>query len=141
MYLVDMEIKNWIKAARLDAHLTQEQLGEMLGLTKGNISSWEKGRHEPSFNQMKKICEITRYPLPIEEWMMRGSTSITWPFKVGYEQYAQIDQLIKEAMDKFLSIAAKEYPISNDDYTDLTESINDAIKFMRTSRSKKAANY
>lgn len=68
LYFIDMEIKNWIKEARLGAKLTQEQLGDMLGLTKGNISAWEKGRHEPSFNQMKKICELTKHPLPIEEY-------------------------------------------------------------------------
>ena len=34
-----------------------------MGLTKGNISGWEKGRHNPSFNQLLTIEELTNYPL------------------------------------------------------------------------------
>jgi len=60
-----MEINRWIKAARNHAGLTQTQLGDPLGVTKGNVSAWEIGRHEPSFDQLKKIAEITSYPEPL----------------------------------------------------------------------------
>lgn len=59
-----MELKEWIKAARLHKGFTQEQLGVELDLTKGNISGWENGRHEPSYHQLLKIQHITGYPLP-----------------------------------------------------------------------------
>lgn len=64
-----------------------------------------------------------------------------WPFDISHEQYDVLENRIKDSVNKFLSIATKEYPISNDDYTDLTESINEAIKLMRTNKVKKAANY
>lgn len=60
-----MKISNWVKSARDHAKLTQTQLGEPMGLTKGNVSAWEKGRHEPSFDQLKRIAEITSYPEPL----------------------------------------------------------------------------
>jgi len=60
-----MDIKSWIKAARQHAQLTQAQLGEPLGVGKGNVSAWEKGRHEPSFEQLVRISEITRYSEPL----------------------------------------------------------------------------
>jgi len=59
-----MDTKNWVRSARQLAGLTQEQLGNHLGMTKGNVSGWENGRHLPSFDQMLKISEITRQPLP-----------------------------------------------------------------------------
>ncbi len=65
LYHDKMEIKVWVKTARTSAELTQEQLGDMLGLTKGNVSGWENGRHEPSWSQMLRISDITNYPLPI----------------------------------------------------------------------------
>jgi phage repressor protein C with HTH and peptisase S24 domain len=59
-----MEINRWIRAARKKADLTQEQLGERLGVTKGNVSAWENGRHEPSYSQIHEISALTKYPMP-----------------------------------------------------------------------------
>jgi transcriptional regulator with XRE-family HTH domain len=59
-----MEIKNWIRSARKKADLTQEQLGERLGVTKGNVSAWENGRHEPSYAQIQEISAIAKIPMP-----------------------------------------------------------------------------
>ncbi|HDR9184578.1 TPA: helix-turn-helix domain-containing protein [Burkholderia vietnamiensis] len=59
-----MELKDWIRASRNGAKLTQEQLGERLGVTKGNVSAWENGRHEPSYAQLQQIAEITGATLP-----------------------------------------------------------------------------
>lgn len=56
-------MKEWVRAARQHAKLTQEQLGERLGLTKGNISGWENGRHAPSFDQVMKIEALTGFPI------------------------------------------------------------------------------
>jgi transcriptional regulator with XRE-family HTH domain len=58
-----VQLNEWIKAARKRAELTQEQLGERLDVTKGNVSAWENGRHQPSYSQLKRIEEITGYPL------------------------------------------------------------------------------
>jgi len=59
-----MELKDWIRAARASAALTQERLGDLLGVTKGNISAWENARHEPSFGQLQRIAHVTGYTLP-----------------------------------------------------------------------------
>jgi len=60
-----VQINEWVRAARTHAMLTQTQLGESLGLTKGNISAWEKGRHEPSYANLLKIAEVTRFATPL----------------------------------------------------------------------------
>lgn len=63
LYSAPMNLNEWVKAARQHAKLTQEQLGERLSLTKGNISGWENGRHQPSFDQVQRIAEITGYTM------------------------------------------------------------------------------
>ncbi|MBB5462909.1 XRE family transcriptional regulator [Paraburkholderia sp. Cpub6] len=64
LYPPRMEMRNWIRSARKKADLTQEQLGEKLGVTKGNVSAWENGRHEPSYAQIQEISVVTRCPMP-----------------------------------------------------------------------------
>jgi phage repressor protein C with HTH and peptisase S24 domain len=58
-----MDIARWVKEARRKGVLTQEQLGERLNVTKGNVSGWENGRHEPGYAQLVRISEVTGYPL------------------------------------------------------------------------------
>lgn len=59
-----MDIKTWIRTSRMKAKLTQEQLGERLGVTKGNVSGWENGRHEPSYSQLVSIAQLANAQLP-----------------------------------------------------------------------------
>lgn len=61
-----MKVNEWIKNARKAAGLTQEQFGDTLNRTKGNVSSWEKGAHEPSWSLMLKISDLSGEPLPID---------------------------------------------------------------------------
>ena len=84
-----MDIKSWIKAARQHAGFTQTQLGDPLGVGKGNVSAWEKGRHEPSFEQLVQISKITGYtePLPGLSGVAQSAQSAApasrprpWPF-------------------------------------------------------------
>jgi len=63
LYRYGMNIPEWIKKARAHAKLTQTELGERIGRTKGNVSAWEKGLHEPSYSQMLQIADLTGFPL------------------------------------------------------------------------------
>lgn len=76
-----MDIPSWIKEARLHAKLTQEQLGAPLGVGKGNVSAWEKGRHEPSYEQLVRISKITHYPEPLPG--MRAQFANVTPADLG----------------------------------------------------------
>ena len=42
-----MELKDRIAAVRKAAGLTQEQLGELLGVTRQAVSKWESGQTTP----------------------------------------------------------------------------------------------
>jgi len=61
-FLLGLELKDWIKAARRNAGWTQQCLAEELGRTKANISAWEAGRHRPSVDQLRMISEFTGFP-------------------------------------------------------------------------------
>ncbi|WP_392559760.1 helix-turn-helix domain-containing protein [Orbus mooreae] len=64
---MEINISQWVKAARLKAGLTQDQLSEKLSMTKGNLSAFENGRTVPSFAVMIKICQICDVQLPTQE--------------------------------------------------------------------------
>jgi transcriptional regulator with XRE-family HTH domain len=62
-----MDVGAWIKAARKHGGLTQDQVGERLGVSKSNVSAWENNRHEPSYRQMLAMARFTGYALPYDD--------------------------------------------------------------------------
>ena len=52
-----------IKKARESAGMTQEQLGELLGVTGVSVMRYEKGTRQPSINQRLLLAEIFRTPI------------------------------------------------------------------------------
>ena len=64
LYLAGMNVAEWVRAARSHAQMNQTQLGDAVGVGKQNVSAWENDRHEPSFTQMSRIAEVTKYPMP-----------------------------------------------------------------------------
>lgn len=47
--------------------MTQDQVAERLGITKGAVSQWESGKTEPRSDLLRKFAEITNKPL---DWLM-----------------------------------------------------------------------
>lgn len=81
-----MEMKQWIRQARLHAGMTQEKLADALGVTKGNVSAWENGRHEPSLDQIKRIRDETGYADPFQEAFAPPPPKLQWPFPALSEE-------------------------------------------------------
>lgn len=63
------DIESWVKAARAKTGMSQEALSVHLGVTKGNISAWENGRHKPKLEQVLVIAQLSGMEPPAE---MRG---------------------------------------------------------------------
>lgn len=59
-----MGIAGWLKEARQQAGLTQEQLAERIGRTKLSISRWERGERGIGAEDMLRISEVTGHPMP-----------------------------------------------------------------------------
>lgn len=116
LYTQAMEISAWIKTGRQAAEMTQTELGDALGVTKGNISAWENGRHEPSYSQMLKIAELTRSQLPL------APTPGDWPFpRVSKESFDRLTPGQKEAIEDWVIGQVKAFgaaPVVKSDGTE-----------------------
>ena len=51
-------MKMTLKAARVNAGLTQEEAAKSIGVTKNTIYRWEIGVSSPSFKRLHTICEV-----------------------------------------------------------------------------------
>ncbi|WP_288841651.1 helix-turn-helix domain-containing protein [uncultured Deefgea sp.] len=56
-----------LKEARTKKGLSQQKLGELLGLEAGNASArmnqYERGKHTPDFDTLKRIAEVLDVPV------------------------------------------------------------------------------
>lgn len=60
-----MSIGENIKKARIDAGLSQKQLGECLGITAQSVAQWETGRREPKYQSIVKIADALNVPVSL----------------------------------------------------------------------------
>lgn len=109
LYTPPMEMGEWVKRVREAAGLTQTQLGERLGVTKGNVSGWENGRHEPSYWQVLRMAELVNWKvappsLPPEAFPQAAGGELeasSWPF--GFSK-ARFDALPAAQREKIENI-------------------------------------
>ena len=59
-----MEIEITLKAARVNAGLTQEQVMEKTGFSRQTLIRWESGKTSPKLEKLLRLCEL--YGVPIE---------------------------------------------------------------------------
>ena len=52
-----MTVGEQIRTARIEAHVTQKQLGEKCGVSDYVVSTWENGRYIPRLDQAVIICQ------------------------------------------------------------------------------------
>ena len=52
-----------LKAARVNAGLTQKELAKKLGVTNTTVNSWENGITEPSLNQLRELSRLSGIPM------------------------------------------------------------------------------
>lgn len=57
------ELAKRIRSARVEARLSQNALGKLLGVSDKSISAYEQGRSMPPFEKIKKIAESTNHPI------------------------------------------------------------------------------
>lgn len=91
-----MDIGKWVKECRAAAGITQTQLGDMLNVTKGNVSAWETNKHEPSYAQMVEIAKAARFVVPLP-----GFPAPAWPFRsIPPEKYAKIPERLQGQIEE-----------------------------------------
>ena len=65
-----MEIGNRIASARTQAKLTQTELANAIGVTRGLVGQWESHRKKPGRDNLYKIAKAT---LVNVEWLLTGN--------------------------------------------------------------------
>lgn len=65
-----MGFKISLKAARINAGLTQEDAAKKIGVSKQSLSNWECGRNTPKATELMGLCEI--YGVPAEMLSLSG---------------------------------------------------------------------
>lgn len=58
-----MDFKVSLKAARINANMTQKEAAKLLNVDKSTIASWEYGKTHPNCIKAEKISEIYGIPL------------------------------------------------------------------------------
>lgn len=62
-------MKNNVKAARIKADLTQQQLADLVGITRQTVSLIEKGKYNPSLKLCLQICYTVHATLDDLFWL------------------------------------------------------------------------
>lgn len=60
---VDVRLGNLIRTARLQAEITQSELGEKLGVSFQQVQKYEKGKNRVSTGRMAQIAKVLGQPI------------------------------------------------------------------------------
>lgn len=62
-------MKNYVKVARVKVDLTQQQLADVVGITRQTVSLIEKGKYNPSLKLCLQICYAVNAKLDEIFWI------------------------------------------------------------------------
>ncbi|MBR7554006.1 helix-turn-helix transcriptional regulator [Allobacillus sp. GCM10007491] len=62
-------MKNYVKIARIQRELTQQQLAEKVGITRQTVSLIEKGKYNPTLKLCLSICDVVNKSLDELFWV------------------------------------------------------------------------
>ena len=65
-------MKNYVKIARVKVSLTQQQLADVVGITRQTVSLIEKGKYNPSLKLCLQICYAVNAKLDEIFWIEKG---------------------------------------------------------------------
>ena len=91
-----VKIGERIRALRLDAGMTQEELAQRIGLKKQNISRYENSRVEPNIRTAKRIAEALGVSL---DEMAVGVTVSEAPISSELEQFSSAAILTEDEQE------------------------------------------
>ncbi|HSX08725.1 MAG TPA: helix-turn-helix transcriptional regulator [Candidatus Saccharimonadales bacterium] len=86
-----------IRTARSNAHLSQYALGKSIGLSDKAISAYEKGRSQPPLENLKKIADVTQYPLTYFTEEENADVEISTKLLSIERELAEVKKLLKKA--------------------------------------------
>lgn len=91
------EISIRIRKARREAHLSQLELGNGIGVSDKSISAYEQGRSVPPFEKLKRIAEVTSHPLAYFTEDNVNETTIAAKLQSIERELQEVKSLLKKA--------------------------------------------
>lgn len=64
----EKDFKISLKAARINAELTQKQAAKSINVCRDTLRNWENGKGEPRASQLKELCALYKCPENIIFW-------------------------------------------------------------------------
>lgn len=58
----EKDFKISLKAARINAELTQKQAAKSINVCRDTLRNWENGKGEPRASQLKELCTLYKCP-------------------------------------------------------------------------------
>jgi transcriptional regulator with XRE-family HTH domain len=86
-----------IRAARENAHLSQNELGKNIGVSDKSVSAYEKGRSQPPLENLKKIADATNHPLTYFTQEDNADDAIAAKLQSIERELAEVKRLLKRA--------------------------------------------
>lgn len=114
-------MKNRIKQIRNDSHLTMEQFGNRIGITKSSVSLLESGKNSPSEQTLKLICQEFNVR---EEWIRDGILPI---YNKRDGSFTELLSDLDDSDDDFIKNLIKVYMGLDQDSKDALRKIADGM--------------
>ncbi len=112
MDTMNTDIALWVKTARAKMGMSQEALSAHLGLTKGNVSAWENGRHKPKLEQVLAIAQLTGMEQPAEMRGFNVTSATMGARRIPLISYVQAG-VWTDVVDSYQPGAADEYLLTD----------------------------
>ena len=114
-----MGISENIKKIRRQYSLTQQQLGEIAGVSDKAVSTWESGTAEPRMGAVQRIAEHFHIPMSeIVDEMPQRPTPLTASEQTLLDYYRSLDSEGKTALSKYADFLASSTATPEDDSQD-----------------------
>lgn len=104
-----------MKTLRKSHHMTQAQLGELLGLSASAVGMYEQGRREPELSVIVKLCEI----FSVDAGTLLGTPAPS-------EESFDLTQLLDEVQNRLLTaeqVTLRGEPLTMEDVQRLMDAL------------------
>jgi len=86
-----VRVGDWVRDVRMDIGVTQESLGEMLGLSRSVVANWERDEYVPGADSCRALAEL--FDVPVDDVLAlversRGKRQAIRAPKGGYGAYS-----------------------------------------------------
>lgn len=91
------ELAHRIRNARENAHLSQAELANGIGVSDKSISAYEQGRSTPPIDKLRKIADQTQHPLTFFTEDDNDDATIETKLRSIERELAEVKQLLRKA--------------------------------------------